>query len=52
MNGNRAAKDAGCFYLIHFDRPIDGYWAGASGATSRRLRVPRTSWRRWASGKN
>ena len=27
MNGNRAAKDAGCFYLIHFDRPIDGYWA-------------------------
>jgi len=31
MNGNRAAKDAGCFYLIHFDRPIDG--AGASAAT-------------------
>ena len=27
MNGNRAAKDADCFYLIHFDRPIDGYWA-------------------------
>jgi hypothetical protein len=27
MNGNRAAKDAGCFYLIHFDRPIDGCWA-------------------------
>jgi hypothetical protein len=32
MNGNRAAKDADCFYLIHFGRPIDGYWAaGFSG---------------------
>jgi hypothetical protein len=27
INSNRAAKDADCFYLIRFDRPIDGYWA-------------------------
>ena len=27
MNGRPAAKDADCFYLIHYDRPIHGYWA-------------------------
>jgi hypothetical protein len=27
MNSGRSAKDADCFYLIHFDRPIHGYWA-------------------------
>jgi hypothetical protein len=27
MNGGRSAKDADCFYLIHFDRPIQGYSA-------------------------
>jgi hypothetical protein len=26
-NGGRAAKDADCFYSIHFDRPINGYRA-------------------------
>ena len=27
MKGRPAAKDGDCFYLIHFDKPIHGYWA-------------------------